>query len=120
MREDEFKLKDDDTMRRLRIIAQAPGELQWRLELVSTLERMRVTQEISARVIIQSQGRLRKEMAHLTPTKLAELMNAQIDQWEKNKDSARLRSGRKQLLGYLFAIAASIAGTVIAYKLSGR
>lgn len=79
-------------MRRLRTIAQAPGELQWRLELLSTLDRMRVQQEVSNRGIIQMLTRMRKEVASLTPMKLAELMNAQIEEKLKplNKDVGRL------------------------------
>lgn len=107
-------------MRRLRSIAQAPGELEWRLELVATLERMRVTQEVSTRTIIQNQGRLRKKMSHLTPTKLAELINAQIEQKRNEQDSGRYRSGLKQFFGYLIAVVVSVSGTVIAYKLTGH
>jgi hypothetical protein len=84
--DDEFKLNRDDTMRQLRQIAQAPGELQWRLELLSTLERMRVTQEVSNRGILQMLGKVRRDVAHLTPTKLAELMNAQIEEKMKPRD----------------------------------
>lgn len=82
-------------MRRLRTIAQSPGELEWRLELLSTLDRMRVQQEVTNRGILQVMGRLRKDVSHLTPMKLAELMNAQIDQKLKptQKDVNRLWKG---------------------------
>ena len=107
-------------MRHLRAIAQSPGELQWRMELVAALDRMRVTQEVSTRTIIQNQGRMRKEMAHLTPTKLAELINLQIEQKRKEQDSTRYRSGLKQFFRYLLAVVVSVSGTVIAYKLTGH
>ena len=84
--EEEFKLSSDETMRRLRTIAQAPGELQWRLELLSTLERMRVTQEVSNRGILQMLHRVRKDVSHITPMKLAELVNAQLDEKLKPRD----------------------------------
>jgi hypothetical protein len=83
---DEFKLSTDDTMRHLRTIAQSPGELQWRLELLATLERMRVQQEVSNRGILQLLGRMRKDVAHLTPTKLAALVNAQFEEKLKPRD----------------------------------
>lgn len=81
-----FKLSTDDTMRNLRAIAQTPGELQWRLELLSTLERMRVTAEVTSNSILQNQRQMQKTMAHLTPMKLAELMNAQIEEKMKPRD----------------------------------
>lgn len=84
--EEEFKLSSDDTMRRLRSIAQSPGELQWRLELLSTLERMRVTQEVSNRGILQMLHRVRKDVSHITPMKLAELVNAQLEEKLKPRD----------------------------------
>jgi hypothetical protein len=88
------------------------------MELVAALDRMRVTQEVSTRTIIQNQGRMRKEMAHLTPTKLAELINLQ--QKRKEQDSTRYRSGLKQFFRYLLAVVVSVSGTVIAYKLTGH
>lgn len=81
-----FKLSTDDTMRNLRAIAQTPGELQWRLELLSTLERMRVTAEVTSNSILQNQRQMQKTMTHLTPMKLAELMNAQIEEKMKPRD----------------------------------
>jgi hypothetical protein len=90
--EEEFKLKDDGTMRRLRAISQSPHELAWRIELLSTLERMRIESEVSTRSILQTQARLERSVAHLTPTKLASLINAQIDEKLKplNQDSKRI------------------------------
>lgn len=73
-------------MRRLRRIAQSPGELEWRLELLDSLQRMRVQQEVSNRGILQMLHKVRKDVSHLTPMKLAELMNAQIDQKNKPRD----------------------------------
>jgi hypothetical protein len=84
--DEEIKLSGDDTIRHLRQIAQAPGELQWRLELVATIDRMRVQQEVSTRGILQSLKSIRKDVSHLTPTRLAELMNAQIAEKMKPRD----------------------------------
>lgn len=83
---DEFKLSTDDTMRRLRTIAQSPGELQWRVELLASLERMRVQQEVSNRGILQMLARMQKDVAHLTLTKIAEIVNTQIDEKLKPRD----------------------------------
>lgn len=110
MDEDNFKLNRDDTMRQLRQIAQAPGELQWRLELLSTLERMRVTQEVQHRGVIQLLTRMRKEVSHLSPTKLAELMNAQIEEKIKplNKDVGRLWKAGIWIVEHLAPVALAV------------
>lgn len=100
MNEEEFKLSSDDTMRRLRQIAQAPGELQWRLELLSTLERMRISNEIAQRGIMHTLARMRKESTHLSPIKLAELMNAQILQSRTTQESGRWRIAVKWFLSH--------------------
>lgn len=115
---DHFRLKDDDTMRRLRVIAQTPGELQWRLELLSTLERMRVTAEVTANSILQNQRNMQKVMAHLTPMKLAELMNAQIDEKMKprDKDMNRMWKSGVWLLEKAATIGITVAVTMIGLR----
>lgn len=97
-------------MRRLRQIAQAPGELQWRLELLSTLDRMRVQQEVSNRGILQLLARLRKDVSHLTPMKLAELMNAQIEEKLKplNKDMGRMWKAGIWVIEHLAPVALAV------------
>lgn len=108
--DEQFKLSKDDTMRQLRQIAQAPGELQWRLELLSTLERMRVTQEVQNRGVIQLLTRMRKESEHLKPIKLAEMMNAQIDEKMKplNKDVSRLWKAGIWIIEHLAPVALAV------------
>jgi hypothetical protein len=116
MPDEEFKLSSDDTMRRLRQIAQAPGELQWRLELVATIERIRMQHLISTRAILQNQRAMQKSISHITQTKLAALVNAEIDQREKAKDSEKYRAGWKQFRNHLFTAATSIVvALIIAY-----
>lgn len=78
-------------MRRLRIIAQSPGELQWRLELLSTLERMRVTSEVSTSSILQNQRKLHKAIEHLSPVRLAQFVNTQIEEKLKPREQLRER-----------------------------
>jgi hypothetical protein len=116
--DDEFKLNSDETMRRLRQIAQAPGELQWRLELLSTLERMRLTQEVSNRGILQMLARVRKDVSHLTPMKLAELMNAQIEERMKprDKDVNRLWKSGVWLLEKAATVGITVVVTMIGLK----
>lgn len=115
---DEFKLSTDDTMRHLRTIAQSPGELQWRLELLATLDRMRVQQEVSNKGILQLLARLRKDVAHLTPTKLAELVNAQFDEKLKpiTKDQGRLWKASIWLLEKFATIGIGVVCTLIGLK----
>jgi hypothetical protein len=115
--EAEFKLSGDDTMRRLRTIAQSPGELAWRLELVATLERMRVSQEIATRALIQSQKRLKDSITHLSPMKLAELINAQIEQKAKERDAVIYRKGRQQVLHHIVTAAISLAIGYVAWRM---
>lgn len=111
---DEFKLKDDDTMRRLRAIAEQRGEFEWRRELLESLTRMRINQELANRGILQSLARMRKEMAHLTPTKLATLVNTQIEEKRKEQESDRYRAGIRRLVDH---IATAIVSIAIAYIL---
>ena len=115
---DEFKLSTDDTMRHLRTIAQSPGELQWRLELLATLDRMRVQSEVSNKGIIQLLARLRKDVAHLTPIKLAELVNAQIEEKSKSRDQDvnRLWKASIWLLEKFATIGIGVACTLIGLK----
>lgn len=109
---DEFKLSGDDTMRHLRAIAQSPGELQWRMELVAAIDRIRVQHEVSNRGVLQLLARLRKDVSHLTPTKLAELVNAQLEEKLKpiEKDQGRLWKASMWILEK----AAIIGGTYFA------
>ena len=116
--DDEFKLSSDDTMRRLRTIAQSPGELQWRLELLSALDRMRVQQEVSNRGILQMLARVRKDVSHITPMKLAELVNAQIEQKLKprDRDVNRLWKGSMWLIEKAATIGIAVLCTLIGMK----
>lgn len=98
---DDFKLSSDDTMRNLRNIAQAPGELKWRLELLDALNRMRVQQEVSNRGILQILAKMRKDVSYLSPIKLAELMNAQIVQSRKAEDAQNWKVAVKYVLTHL-------------------
>ncbi len=116
--DNEFKLSTDDTMRHLRSIAQAPGELQWRLELLSSLERMRVQQEVSNRGILQILARMRKDVSHLTPTKLAELVNAQlVEKLEpRDRDVNRMWKASIWLLEKAATIGIGVICTLIGLK----
>lgn len=105
-------------MRRLRVIAQSPGELQWRLELLSTLERMRVTSEVTSNSILQNQRTMQKTIAHLTPMKLAELVNAQIEEKLKprDRDVNRLWKGSVWLLEKAATIGIGVICTLVGIK----
>jgi len=105
-------------MRRLRTIAQAPGELQWRLELLSTLERMRVTTEVSNRGILQMLARIRKDVSHITPMKLAELVNVQIEEKLKprDRDVNRLWKAGVWLLEKTATVGIGVACTLLGLK----
>ncbi len=85
-RVDDFKLTDDDTMRRLRVLAQSPGELQWRMELLATMDRMRIQSQVSTRAILQSQKAIEKSLSHLTPTRLTALVNRELEEKLKPRD----------------------------------
>lgn len=115
---DEFKLSTDDTMRHLRSIAQAPGELQWRLELLSTLERMRVTAEVTSSSILQNQRKMHETLEHLTPTRIAKLVNAQIEEKMKPRDEevGRLWKASIWLLEKAATIAIGVACTLLGLK----
>lgn len=110
---DDFKLQSDDTMRRLRSIAQTPGELQWRLELLDTLNRMRVSQEIANRAIASSLVRVRREISHLTPSKI----EAQIDRRIESKRDTRQASNWRAGVGYVIHALQAIAIAYLLWKL---
>jgi hypothetical protein len=112
-----FKLSGDDTMRRLRTIAQAPGELKWRLELLATLERMRMEQEVATRSILQNQRAMQKTLQSLTPVELAKSINREIDSHEKSLDSERYRAGWKQFRNHLITAVTSIAAAYLLWTL---
>jgi len=116
--DDEFKLSNDETMRRLRTIAQAPGELQWRLELLSTLDRMRVQQEVTNRSILQMLSKVRKDVSHITPMKLAELVNVQIAEKLKPRDQDvnRLWKSAMWILEKAVTIGIAVVCTIVGIK----
>jgi len=116
--DDEFKLSNDETMRRLRTIAQAPGELQWRLELLSTLDRMRVQQEVTNRSILQMLSKVRKDVSHITPMKLAELVNVQIAEKLKPRDQDvnRLWKSAVWILEKAVTIGIAVVCTIVGIK----
>jgi hypothetical protein len=116
--DEEFRLSSDETMRRLRTIAQSPGELQWRMELLSTLERMRIQQEVSINSVVSAINKMRKDISHITPTKLAELVNAQIEEKLKprDKDVNRLWKAAMWLLEKGATIAIGVICTLIGLK----
>ena len=116
--DDEFKLSSDDTMRRLLSLAQSPGELQWRLELLETLRGMRVQSEVSTKGILQMLSRLRKDVSHITPTKLAELVNAQLEEKLKPRDREvnRLWKAGVWLLEKAMTVGIGVICTLIGLK----
>lgn len=120
--DDEFKLSSDETMRRLLSLAQSPGELQWRLELFDTLRNMRVQQEVYNKGILQMLGKVRKDVSHLTPTKIAELVNAQIVEKLKplEKEQSRMWKASMWLLEKAATIGIGVMCTLIGLKAIGK
>lgn len=111
-------------MRRLRAISQTPGELQWRMELLATLERMRLSHEVGIRAMLQNQRAMQKILSSLTPVELAKSINREIDQREKNRDSAKYRGGWKSLRSHtltaLIAIFVTIVSGIVIWKVTGK
>ena len=116
MDSDRFRLSDDDTMRRLKAIAQAPGELQWRLELLSTLERMRIQQEVTSNGILQELKRVKS--AQITRTELAQIINIQIKEKTEpeRKDVNRLWKGATWLLEKFASVGIAVVVALLAVK----
>jgi hypothetical protein len=106
---DDFKLSDD-TMRGLRNIAQAPGELQWRLELLAKLERMTMKQELFTRAVLGELKRLKEQQ--IKPGKITDIVRAELDEKTRqtDKDVSRLWNASVWLLEK----AAIIGGTYFA------
>jgi hypothetical protein len=84
------------------------------MELVATLERMRISNEVATRSILQTQRSIQKSLSSLTPVELAKSINREIDQREKNRDSERYRAGWRQFRNHLITAVTSIA---VAYLL---
>lgn len=105
-------------MRRLRAIAQTNGEFEWRMELLAKLESMRVQQEVSTKGVLQILRRMRRETRHLTPIKLAQLVNAQIEEKLKprDRDVNRLWKAGVWLLEKAATIGIGVACTLIGLK----
>lgn len=105
-------------MRRLLALAQSPGELQWRLELLETLRGMRVQSEVSTKGILQMLARLRKDVSHITPVKLAELVNAQLEEKLKplEKEQGRMWKASIWLLEKAATIGIGVVCTLIGLK----
>ncbi len=114
--DDNFKLSGDDTMRRLRSIAQTPGELQWRLELLATLERQRIQADVNHRGIMQVLRGQQKILDGLSATRLAALVNAQIEQKRKDTDSGKWRATTKSLVSHLVTALFAIGTAVVLIK----
>ncbi len=115
---EDFTLRDDDTMRRLRAISQSPGELAWRMELLATLERMRTQAEVSTRAILQSQKALEKSISHLTPTKLTALVNRELEEKlrPRDRDVHRLWKASVWLLEKAATIGIGVVCTLLGLK----
>lgn len=105
-------------MRHLRNIAQAPGELQWRLELLATLDRMRVQQEVSTRGILGMLAKVRKDVSHISPEKLAHLVNAQIEEKlaPRDRDVNRLWKASTWFLEKMATVGIGVIVTLLGLK----
>jgi hypothetical protein len=112
--QDQFRLIDDETMRRLRTLAAAPGEFEWRVELLAKLARMDTQRAIDTRAILKSQSDMAKILKGLTPVELAKAINREIDEREKAKNSKRYLDGWKTFRNHVITAATSI---VVAYLL---
>ena len=104
-------------MKRLKAIAQAPGELQWRLELLSTLERMRIQQEVTSKGIFQELKQVKK--GQISRSDLADIINAQIKEKTapQTQEMNRLWKGAMWLLQH--AATVGIAAIVGILSLKG-
>lgn len=119
-REDDLKLSSDETMRHLRRIAQSPGELEWRMELLAAIDRMRTSNDLAFRSILANQRTTQKTLSSLTPIELAKAINREIEQYERTKDSAKYRSGWKTVRSHLITATIAIIVGVVLYKLTGK
>jgi len=115
---DDFKLFDDETMRRLRTIAQSPGEAAWRMELLAAMERDRIQNQIYNRNVMQLLDKVRKDISHITPMKLAELVNAQLEEKLKatNSDVNRLWKAGIWVLEKTLTIGLGAIGALIGVR----
>jgi hypothetical protein len=113
---DDFKLSKDDTMRHLRTIAQTPGELQWRMELLATLDRLRTQHEVAVRGILQTLQRLEKKT--VGRAEIAEIANTQIHQHRRDTESVKWRATSKVLWTNLATALFTLLGAYLLYRLT--
>lgn len=116
--ENEFRLTADETMRRLRVIATSNSELEWRFELLAMLERMRVQQEVTNSGILLSLGHVKTSVSHVTPAKLAELVDVKIEEKMKpiDRDANRLWKAGMWILEKSATVALAVFCTFIGLK----
>jgi hypothetical protein len=116
----DFRLLDDDTMVRLRAIAQSPSELAWRMELLATLERMRMQSHVSTTAILQNQQRFETKISHLTLTKITQIVNTQIEEKLKprDRDVNRLWDASMWLLEKVATVGIAVACALVGLKLN--
>ncbi len=104
-------------MRNLRQIAQAPGDLAFRLELIAAIDRIRLQHEVDMRTIVQNQKTMQRSISHITPVELAKLVNKQIEQKEKAKDSDKLRNFWKQFASHFATAVTSVLVAMLIARL---
>jgi hypothetical protein len=66
-------------------MAQSPGEFAWRMELLATLERQRIQNEVGIRAVLQELARVKK--AQWEPEKLVKMIKAQVAEGLKPDES---------------------------------
>jgi hypothetical protein len=113
----EFKLSTDATMDRLQQIAQEPGELRWRQDLLRAMERDRITRDIQARSTVQQLGEIRKLLKELTLQKLEVRIDKRIEAKRKELDGTKWRTTVKWIMTHVGTALVSLLAAYLLYRL---
>ncbi len=92
-------------MRDLRRIAAAPGEFEWRMELLAKIERMQVERIMSNQTVKNSLDAVQRELSRLSPSKLEITIDKRIEHARDKRHASTWRTTLKSLAAGMQAIA---------------
>ena len=119
MDQDHFRLTDD-TMRHLRTLAQAPGELNWRIELLAYIGNKNTETLLAIQNLVSEVRSIKKSQS--APGELSRVIKAEVESQVKvavgpeKKDVARLWKAGMWVLEKAVVAALGAGGVLLGLK----
>ncbi len=119
MDQDHFRLTDD-TMRHLRTLAQAPGELNWRIELLAYIGNKNTETLLAIQNLVSEVRSIKK--SQFAPGELSRVIKAEVESQVKvavgpeKKDVARLWKAGMWVLEKAVVAALGAGGVLLGLK----